>query len=107
LESWYRIAADFGLPDDAGLAERIAALNRLHEPHFARYPQAPSHPLADPTIVPDQVVEHLMTVCLPMIFPRKFASIVKGGDGQAMCTLYSITTNQKANPRPVQRRSRR
>jgi hypothetical protein len=70
LESWYQIAVDFGLPSDAGLAERIAALNGLHEPHFARYPQAPKHPLPDPAIVPDEVVEHLMTVCLPVIFPR-------------------------------------
>jgi hypothetical protein len=70
LESWYQTAVDFGLPNDEGLAERIAALNGVHAPHFARYPQAQKHPIPDPAIVPDEVVEHLMTVCLPVVFPR-------------------------------------
>jgi len=70
LESWCQIAVDFGLPSDARLAERIVVLNGVHKPHFARYPQAPKHPLPDPAIVPDEVVEHLMAVCLPVIFPR-------------------------------------
>jgi hypothetical protein len=58
------------LPDGISLSEGIAVLNELHKPHFARYPQSPARPVPDLAVIPDQVVEHLMTVCLPVIFPR-------------------------------------
>jgi hypothetical protein len=70
LEGWYKIAVDFGLPDGVGLSEGVAVLNELHKPHFARYPQSPIHPVPDLAIIPDQVVEHLISVCMPVIFPR-------------------------------------
>jgi hypothetical protein len=70
LEGWHQIAVDFGLPVGISLSEGIAVLNEVHEPHFARYPQSPSRPVPDLAVITDQVVEHLMTVCLPVIFPR-------------------------------------
>jgi hypothetical protein len=70
LEGWYKIAVDFGLPDGVGLSEGLAVLNELHKPHFARYPQSPIRPVPDLAAIPDQVVEHLISVCMPVIFPR-------------------------------------
>jgi hypothetical protein len=70
LEGWYQIAVDFGLPHNVSLSEGVAVLNSLHEPHFARYPQSPIRPVPDLSVIPDQVVEHLMSECVPVIFPR-------------------------------------
>jgi hypothetical protein len=70
LEGWYKIAVDFGLPDGVGLSEGLAVLNELHKPHFARYPRSPIRPVPDLAAIPDQVVEHLISVCMPVIFPR-------------------------------------
>ena len=70
LEGWYQIAVDFGLPNEALVSEEVAVLNELHKPHFARYPQAAIRPVPDLAVIPDQVVEYLMTVCMPAIFPR-------------------------------------
>ena len=70
LERWYQLAVSFGLPDGRQVSEGVTVLNELHEPHFARYPQPPIRPVPDLAVIPDQVVEHLMAVCMPVIFPR-------------------------------------
>ncbi|UPK35565.1 hypothetical protein IVB18_47825 [Bradyrhizobium sp. 186] len=70
LEGWYRLAVAYGLSSNPDLAESISVLNKLHRPHFARYPQPATFAVRGTDTVPDEVVEHLISDLMPVIFPR-------------------------------------
>jgi hypothetical protein len=59
LVGWYKLAVQYGLKDEPGIAENIALLNELHFGHFTRYPQR-ARPIPDPSILADDTVDRLI-----------------------------------------------
>jgi hypothetical protein len=70
LLGWYRLAVDYGLADEPGMAEYIALLNELHFGHFTRYPKHRAMPLPDASTIADAVVDHLITRFTQVVNPR-------------------------------------
>jgi hypothetical protein len=70
LLGWYRLAIDYGLADEPGMAEDIAVLNEIHFGHFTRYPQHRTKPIPDASIIADTVVDHLISTFTRTINPR-------------------------------------
>src|SRR5271169_5500498 len=45
LSGWYKLALQYGLPDEPGVAENIDILNELHLTHYMRYPKNLATPI--------------------------------------------------------------
>src|SRR5438270_489035 len=69
LNGWYQLALQYGLADKPGIAENIGLLNELHFNHYTRYPQNPSMPVPDASIIADSTVDELMFVFTQVINP--------------------------------------
>jgi hypothetical protein len=70
LSGWYRLALQYGLQDEPGVAGNIAVLNELHLTHYTRYPQDRGGPLPDASIIADSTVDHLIFTFTHSINPR-------------------------------------
>jgi hypothetical protein len=58
LSGWYKLALQYGLPDEPG---DIDILNGLHLTHYMRYPQRPATPIPAASFIADSTVEHLIS----------------------------------------------
>jgi hypothetical protein len=70
LLGWYRVAVDYGLADEPGMAEDVALLNEIHFGHFTRYPQHRTKPIPDASVIADTVAEHLISTFTQVINRR-------------------------------------
>ena len=70
LRGWYRLAVQYGLPDDQNIAENINSLHELHFTHYMRYPKEPTTPVPDLSDIADATVDHLIDKFTPLINPR-------------------------------------
>ena len=70
LSAWYKLALQYGLPDEPGVAENIDILNELHLTHYTRYPQHRATPIPDASAIADSTVEHLISTFTQSINPR-------------------------------------
>jgi len=70
LAGWYRLALQYGLPDEPGVAENIDILNELHLGHYTRYPQHRANPIPDASIIAASTVEHLISTITRLINSR-------------------------------------
>lgn len=70
LVGWYRLALEYGLPDQPGVADNIALLNELHLKHYTRYPQARGAPVPDASVIADGTVDYLIDTFTQVINPR-------------------------------------
>jgi hypothetical protein len=61
LSGWYRLALQYGLPDEPGVAENIDILNELHLTHYMRYPKNLATPIPAASGIADSTVEHLIS----------------------------------------------
>ena len=69
LVGWYRLALDYGLPDQPGVADNVALLNELHLTHYTRYPQERGNSVPDASIIADRTVDHLIFIFTQSINP--------------------------------------
>jgi hypothetical protein len=60
LSGWYKLALQYGLRDEPGVAENIDILNELHLTHYTRYPQQRATPIPDASVIAGSTVEHLI-----------------------------------------------
>lgn len=70
LSGWYKLALQYGLPDEPGVAEHIDILNELHRTHYTRYPQPSATRIPDASVIADSTVEHLISTFTQSINPR-------------------------------------
>lgn len=70
LSGWYKLALQYGLPDEPGVAENIDILNELHLHHYTRYPQHRATSIPDASVIADFTVEHLISTFTRSINPR-------------------------------------
>ncbi|THD49067.1 MAG: hypothetical protein E8A46_20920 [Bradyrhizobium sp.] len=70
LLGWYRLALQYGLPDEPGVAQNLNVLNRLHVTHYTRYPQDPPTVVPDASSIADTTVDHLIFTFTQSINPR-------------------------------------
>ena len=70
LRGWYRRALQYGLPEDANITENIECLHELHVTHYLRYPQEPTKPVPDLSVIADYTVDYLIDHFTPLINPR-------------------------------------
>ena len=70
LSGWYKLALQYGLPDEPGVAEHIDILNELHLTHYTRYPQHLASPIPDASGIADSTVEHLIFTFTQSINPH-------------------------------------
>ncbi len=69
LVGWYRLALDYGLPDQPGVADNVALLNELHLTDYTRYPQERGNSVPDASIIADRTVDHLIFIFTQSINP--------------------------------------
>jgi hypothetical protein len=67
LQGWYRIAVQYGLPDDPHIADAIAILADLHASHYTRYPDNRKAPSPGLSNVVDDVVDRVIAAVSPSI----------------------------------------
>ena len=53
LSGWYKLALQYGLRDEPGVAANIDILNELHFTHYSRYPQHWATPIPDASAIAD------------------------------------------------------
>ena len=70
LQGWYRIAVQYGLPDDPHVADAIGILAELHASHYTRYPDNRKIRVPGLSNVVDDVVDRLIAAVSPSIYPR-------------------------------------
>jgi hypothetical protein len=70
LSGWYRLALEFGLPNDPTIQENIEPLNELHITHYTRYPQHRAAPPPAAETIADSTVDHLIDRFTQAINPR-------------------------------------
>jgi hypothetical protein len=70
LSGWYRLALEYGLPDEPGVAENIDILNELHLTHYMPYPKNLTTPIPAASGIGDSTVEHLISTFTRSINPR-------------------------------------
>ncbi len=71
LRGWYRLALEYGLPDDPHIAKNIDHLQELHFTHYTRYPQEPATQVPDLSVIAGETADHLIDGLLtPIINPR-------------------------------------
>jgi hypothetical protein len=70
LLGWYRLALQYGLPDEPTVAENVDLLNLLHLNHYTRYPQDRPTRVPDASSIADSTVDHLIYAFTQTIFPR-------------------------------------
>lgn len=70
LVGWYRLALEYGLPDQPGVMDNIALLNELHRNHYTRYPQDRSGPVPDASVITDDTVDRLIFAATQSVNPR-------------------------------------
>jgi hypothetical protein len=70
LIGWYRLALEYGLPDQPGVMDNIDLLNQLHLTHYTRYPQNRTSSVPDASVIADSTVDHLIFAFTQSINPR-------------------------------------
>jgi hypothetical protein len=70
LVGWYRLALEYGLPDQPGVMDNVHLLNELHLTHYTRYPQDRSGPVPNASAIADSTVDHLIFNFTQFISPR-------------------------------------
>jgi len=70
LVGWYRLAVEYGLPDEPGVAANVALLNELHRNHYTRYPQYQSGPIPNASVIADDTVDRLISAATQYVNPR-------------------------------------
>lgn len=68
LIGWYRLAVEYGLPDEPGVAANVALLNELHHHHYTRYPQ--DGPVPNASVIADDTVDRLISAATQYVNPR-------------------------------------
>ena len=69
LIGWYRLALEYGLPDQPGVMDNIDLLNQLHLTHYTRYPQNRTSSVPDASVIADSTVDHLIFAFTQSINP--------------------------------------
>jgi hypothetical protein len=70
LLGWYRLALQYGLPDEPSVAENVHFLGQLHLTHYARYPQDQHSAIPEASLIADTTVDHLILTFTQSINPR-------------------------------------
>jgi hypothetical protein len=70
LSGWYKLAIQYGLPQEPSIAQNIELLNELHSTHYTRYPQHRSAPIPAGEAILDSTVDHLIDTFTQTINPR-------------------------------------
>jgi len=70
LRGWYRLALQYGLKDEPGVASNVDILSELHLTHYTRYPQDRATPVPDAYVIADSTVDHLIFTFTQSINPR-------------------------------------
>jgi hypothetical protein len=70
LSGWYKLALQYGLPDNPTIGQNIEILNELHSTHYTRYPQHRSAPIPAGETILDSTVDHLIDTFTQTINPR-------------------------------------
>jgi hypothetical protein len=70
LLGWCRLALQYGLADEPGVAGNLDLLNQLHLTHYTRYPQDRPSAVPDASLIADTTVDHLIFTFTQSINPR-------------------------------------
>jgi hypothetical protein len=70
LVGWYRLALEYGLDREPGVAANIDILSPLHFSHYTRYPLDQGIPVADLSVIADTTVDHLIDTFTQVINRR-------------------------------------
>lgn len=70
LNGWYKLALNYGFPQEPRIAQNIDELHLLHFIHYTRYPKELSSPIPDLSIIADETADYLLEQCTLIINPR-------------------------------------